>query len=116
MVKPFIERLDTHRLNAPSDQFADRVFHHRGDNAGVEAKAVREICSHVVFAAADVNRALMRFAKGKKTGIEAMHHRAQRNKVQRALLRHAEPVGFCSLHVGETLLDRIAGTRALSWV
>src|ERR1043166_2705455 len=63
VIEPFIKWFDSNRLDASRDQVADRVLDHRGDNAGVQTKAVCEIGGDVIFAAAHVDLALMCFAK-----------------------------------------------------
>src|SRR5881394_1618987 len=64
VIEPFIKWLDAHGPDSRGDQFADRIFHHRGDNPGLEPKAVREIGRDVIFTTADVNLTLLSFAKG----------------------------------------------------
>ena len=74
----FVKRLHAHGAHAFRDQIANRIFHHRGRNAGVEAKTIGEICGDVKFTAADVDIAVGRFAEGNNARIQPMHQRAQR--------------------------------------
>ena len=78
VLEALIEWFDPHRPHSLCDQFADWVIHHRRRYSGLQAKAVRQIGSDVVFAAADMNLTFGRFAKGNDAWIEAMDHRAQR--------------------------------------
>ena len=78
MFEALIEWLDPHRSYSLCNQFADWVVHHRRRDSGLQAEAVRQIGSDVVFAAADMNLTFGRFAKGNDAWIEAMDHRAQR--------------------------------------
>src|SRR5439155_26911713 len=73
-----LQWFDPHRPHSLFDHFADWVIHHRRRYSGLQAKAVRQIGSDVVFAAADMNLTFDRFAKGNDAWIEAMDHRAQR--------------------------------------
>src|SRR5215831_21353212 len=92
VLKPLVKRADPHGLDPRGDQLADGIIHHRRHHAGVEPKAVRQIGSHIVFSATDVNLALLGLAKGDNSGIQAVYDGAQRDKVQRSLLfRNAEP-------------------------
>src|SRR6266446_1444370 len=74
----FIEWIDPHRPYALGNQFADWVINHRRGYPGLQAEAVRQIRSDVVFAAADMNLTFGRFAKGNDARIEAMDDRTQR--------------------------------------
>ena len=46
---------------------------HRGGDAGLQAKTISQVRSYVVFAAAHVDFALVRFAKGNNAGIEPVN-------------------------------------------
>ena len=78
MREVFVERLHPHSPHALGDQVADRVIHHRRRDAGLQAKAVREVGRHVKLAAADVDLALGCLAEGDDARIETMHDGAER--------------------------------------
>src|SRR2546425_4099948 len=78
VLEAFIEWFDSHRSDSLGNQFADWIINHRRRYPGLQAEAVRQIGSDVVFAAADMNLTFGRFAKGNDARIEAMDHRAQR--------------------------------------
>src|SRR2546426_475667 len=44
MLKPFIDWRNAHCFDASSDQFSDRVIDHGRGDAGLQAKAISEVC------------------------------------------------------------------------
>src|SRR2546423_1600625 len=81
MLKPLIKRFDTHRPHAPCDKLSDWIFHHRGGNARFQAKAIRQIRSHIEFSATDMDVARVRLPKRHYAWIKSMHHRSQCQEV-----------------------------------
>jgi len=97
VLEPLIERLHAHGFDALGHQIADRVIHHRRRDAGIEAKAVRQVGRHIKFAAAHVNLAMCRLAERNNAGVQTMDQRAQRQKVQRALVTNLQTIAHAIL-------------------
>ena len=68
------------------------IIHHGRGDAGLAAETIRQVGGHVELAAADVDLALRRLAKGDDARVEAMDQRAEGQEVQGAVL------GECSNH------------------
>src|SRR5437899_7676011 len=78
VLEALVEWFDSHRSDSLGNQFADWIIHHRRRYPGLQAEAVCQIGSDVVFAATDMNLTFGRFAKVNDARIEAMDHGAQR--------------------------------------
>ena len=96
MLKPLIKRFDTHRPHAPCDKLSNWIFHHRGGNARFQAKAIRQIGSHIEFPTTDMDLALRRLPKRHYAWIKSMHHRSQCQEVPFARRRNIQSI----LHSG----------------
>ena len=77
VLEVLVERLHAHRAHALGDQVADRVIHHRGRDAGVQAEAVGQVGGAVELAAADVDVALGRLAERDDARVQAMDQGAR---------------------------------------
>ena len=82
VLEVLVEGLHAHGPHPLGDQIADGIIDHRGDDAGLEAEAVRQVGGAVEFAAAHVDLAFGGLAKGDDTGVQPMDQGAQGDEVQ----------------------------------
>ena len=82
MLEALVERLHAHGANTLGDQVANRIVDHGGSDAGVQAKAIRQVGGAIELAAANVDAALGRFAKRNDARIKTVDQRAERKKIE----------------------------------
>ena len=98
VLESLVERFDADGSHTFGDQLTDRIIHERRGDAGAKTETIREVGSHVEFAAADVDLAFGGFAKWDDSRVEPMDQGAERQKVQRPGSRNIQAV----LHRRET--------------
>jgi hypothetical protein len=82
VLEVLVEGLDAHGADALMDEIADGVLDHRGDDAGLETKAVGEVGCAVELAAGDVDLAFRCLAERDDTGVEPVNESADADKVE----------------------------------
>ena len=97
VLEVLVEGLDAHRPHALGDQIADRIIHHGGGDAGLQAEAVGQVGGDVELAAADVDLALGGLAERDDARIEAMDQGAEGHEVQRAIRTDVQTILHCNL-------------------
>ena len=81
VLEHLVERANPHGPDTFVDQVSHRRVDHRGRNPRGEPETVREIGRAVEFATADMDLQTAGLAKGNRTGVEAMDHRAEGQEI-----------------------------------